>query len=104
MKNSNIARGVAFLTVLLSSHQRFYPRKGLFLHTFSRFSIHMASSVPGTLQAVGVARILTTVSVDEFGLCEADSEVMQHCRLMEVAKGCEVILTHQDVWVPKWRQ
>jgi hypothetical protein len=48
--------------------------------------------------------ILTTVGVDEFGLCEADSEIMQHCGLMEVAEGCEVILTHQDVRVPKRRQ
>lgn len=29
---------------------------------------------------------------------------MEHRRLVEVAEGCEVVLTHKDVRIPKWRQ
>lgn len=47
---------------------------------------------------------LTTVGVDKFGVNEADFEVVEHGRLVEVAEGCEVILSHQDVWVPQVRQ
>lgn len=42
---------------------------------------------------------LTAISVDELGVDEADFEVVQHCRLMEVAERREVILAHQDVRV-----
>lgn len=48
--------------------------------------------------------LLTTVGVNEFGFCKADSEIVEHCGLVEVAEGREVILTHEDVRVPKWRQ
>lgn len=46
----------------------------------------------------------TTVSVDELRVDEADFEVVQHGRLVEVAERCEVILTHQDVRVSQVRQ
>lgn len=26
---------------------------------------------------------------------------MQNCRLMEIAKGSQVIFSHQDIWVPQ---
>lgn len=48
--------------------------------------------------------LLTTVGVNEFGFCKSDSEIVKHCRLVEIAEGCEVILTHQDVRITKWRQ
>lgn len=47
---------------------------------------------------------LTTVGVNKFGVDEANFEVVEHGRLMEVAESCEVILSHQDVWVPQVRQ
>lgn len=46
----------------------------------------------------------TAVSVDELGVDEADFEVVQHGRLVEVAECCEVILAHQDVGVSQVRQ
>lgn len=48
--------------------------------------------------------ILTTVGIDEFGFCKTDSEIVKHRRLMEIAKGCEIILAHKDVRIPKRRQ
>lgn len=48
--------------------------------------------------------LLTAVGVNELGLREADPEVVQHCGLVEVAEGREVILTHEDVRVPERRQ
>lgn len=48
--------------------------------------------------------LLTTVGVNEFGFCKADSEIVKHRRFVEIAEGCEVILTHEDVRIPKWRQ
>ena len=44
-------------------------------------------------------RGLTTVGVDVVGLKEADLEVVQDGRLVQVAEGREVILPHQDVRV-----
>ena len=35
---------------------------------------------------------------------ETDSEIVEHRGLMEVAEGCEVVLTHEDVRISKWRQ
>lgn len=29
---------------------------------------------------------------------------MEHRRLMEIAESCEVVLTHEDVRISKWRQ
>lgn len=49
----------------------------------------------------GSYKRLTTVGVDMVGLQEADLEVVQHCRLVQVAEGREVILSHQDVRVSK---
>lgn len=46
----------------------------------------------------------TAVSVDELGVNEADFEVVQHGRLVEVAERCEVILAHQDVRISQVRQ
>lgn len=46
----------------------------------------------------------TTVSVDELGVDEADFEVVQHGRLVEVAERCKVIFAHQDVGVSQVRQ
>lgn len=48
-------------------------------------------------QTSEVSVLITAVGVDEFGVCESDSEVVQHGRLMEVTESCEVILAHQDV-------
>lgn len=48
--------------------------------------------------------LLTTVGVNELGFCKADSEVVEHGRLMEIAEGGEVVLTHEDVGIPKRRQ
>ena len=44
-------------------------------------------------------RGLTTVGVDVVGLKEAVLEVVQDGRLVQVAEGREVILSHQDVRV-----
>ena len=44
-------------------------------------------------------RGLTAVGVDVVGLKEADLEVVQDGRLVQVAEGREVILPHQDVRV-----
>ena len=44
-------------------------------------------------------RGLTAVGVDVVGLKEADLEVVQDGRLVQVAEGREVILSHQDVRV-----
>lgn len=41
----------------------------------------------------------TAVGVDKFWVNKADFEVVEHGWFMEVAKGCEVILPHQDVRV-----
>lgn len=41
------------------------------------------------------------VGVDEVGLDEAHAEAVQHCGLMEVAEGRQVVLPHQDVRVPQ---
>lgn len=46
----------------------------------------------------------TAVGVDKFGVNKADFEVVEHGWFMEVAKGCEVILAHQDVRVSQVRQ
>lgn len=46
----------------------------------------------------------TAVRVDDPGLLETHSEVVQHGRLVQVAEGGEVILPHQDVGVAKRRQ
>lgn len=47
---------------------------------------------------------LTTVGVNVIGLDEADLEVVEHSRLMEVAESREVILSHQNIRIPKkWK-
>lgn len=40
---------------------------------------------------------LTTVGVDVVGLEEPDFEVVEDCRLVQVAQGCQVILPQEDV-------
>lgn len=45
--------------------------------------------------------LLTTVRVDVVRLKEADLEVVQHGRLVQVAESREVIFSHQDVGVPE---
>lgn len=44
-----------------------------------------------------VAWTLTTVCVDVVGLEEPDFEVVENRRLMQVAQGRQVILSHQDI-------
>lgn len=46
----------------------------------------------------------TAVSVDELRVNEADFEVVEHGRLVEVAERREVIFAHQDVGVSQVRQ
>ena len=41
----------------------------------------------------------TTIRINKFGINKADSEVVQHSRLMKIAEGCEVIFTHKYVRV-----
>lgn len=48
--------------------------------------------------------VLATIGVDEFGVYEADFEVVQDSRLVQIAECCEVVLPHQDVGVPQGRQ
>lgn len=45
--------------------------------------------------------LLTTVRVDVVRLKEADLEVVQDGRLVQVAESREVIFSHQDVRVPQ---
>lgn len=51
-----------------------------------------------------MAWTLTTVRVDVVRLEEPDFEVVEDCRLMQVAQGCQVILSHQDIWIAQERQ
>ena len=44
---------------------------------------------------------LTAVGVDVVGLQEADSQVVQDRRFVQVTEGCQVVLAHQDVRVPQ---
>lgn len=44
-------------------------------------------------------RLITTVRVNQLGVDEAHFEVVQHCRLVEVAESREIIFPHQDVGV-----
>lgn len=44
-------------------------------------------------------KLITTVRVNQLGVDEAHFEVVQHCRLVEVAESCEVIFPYQDVRV-----
>ena len=46
----------------------------------------------------------TTVGIDDPGFDESHFEVVQNCRLMQVAESCQVVLSHQDVWVSKRRE
>lgn len=46
----------------------------------------------------------TTVGIDDSGLHKSHFEVMQDCRLMQVAESGEVVLPHQDVRVAKRRE
>lgn len=46
----------------------------------------------------------TTVSVDELGVHEADFEVVQHGRLVQVAECREVIFADQDVGITQVRK
>lgn len=43
---------------------------------------------------------LTTIRINEFGVDEADAEIVQHSRLVKVAEGCEVIFSNKYVRVP----
>lgn len=39
------------------------------------------------------------------GLQETDFEIVEHSGLMEVAESCEVILSYQNIWIPKkWKR
>lgn len=49
--------------------------------------------------ALGKQSILTTICINKFGINKADSEIMEHSRLMKIAKGCEVIFTDKYVRV-----
>lgn len=57
--------------------------------------------IPG---AEHLAWTLTTVRVDVVGLDEPDFEVVEHCRLVQVAQGSQVILSHKDIWIAQERQ
>lgn len=49
-------------------------------------------------------KLVTTVCVNQPGVHETHSEVVQHSWLMEVAESCQVVLPNQDVWVPeRWQ-
>ena len=43
--------------------------------------------------------LITTICVNELGVCEAHFEVVQDGRFVEVAQRCQVILPHQQVRV-----
>lgn len=47
---------------------------------------------------------VTTVCIDDSGLHKSHFKIVQHCRFVQVAEGCEVILPNQDVRVAKRRQ
>lgn len=47
---------------------------------------------------------LTAVGVNELGVDEANFEVVENGRFVQVAEGGEIILPHQDVRVPEVRQ
>lgn len=47
---------------------------------------------------------LTTVRVDVVGLEEPDFEVVEDRGLVQVAQGCQVILSHQDIRIAQERQ
>lgn len=47
---------------------------------------------------------LTTVCIDVVGLEEPHFEVVEDCGLVQVAEGCQVILSHQNIWVAQERQ
>ena len=46
----------------------------------------------------------TTIGIDGIVLIESVLEIMQDCWLVKVWQSCEVILTHQYVWIPQGRQ
>lgn len=46
----------------------------------------------------------TAVGVDEFGVDEAHFQVVQHSRFVQITQCCQVIFSHQDVWIAQVRQ
>lgn len=51
-----------------------------------------------------MAWTLTAVRVDVVGLEEPDFEVVEDGRLVQVAQGRQVILSHQDIGIAQERQ
>ena len=79
------------------SGQRF-PHYSVFPAVFG--DVASSETRPGPVDPVAAGE-LTAVGVDVVGLQEADLEVVQDGRLVQVAEGREVVLAHQDVRVPQ---
>lgn len=87
------------------------PLRAACATTISRTYIRLCESLEWTgLQSLRwqgesvEVTLITTVCVNHLGVNEAHFKVVQHCRLVEVAKSSEIILRHQNIGIPQWWQ